>query len=145
MIIGVWGDSVAYGSLDSEGLGWPGRLRRDLPTDDYNHVYNLARCGDRTTRAIERLPIELAHFKPTTVIFAYGINDAKIHQTTNTNVVPIDEFAANVQQLLKLAQEQTNSIYWVGPTRVGGELVTQHYIFRDSESNRYRDVAAQIC
>jgi lysophospholipase L1-like esterase len=59
MTIGFWGDSITYGSCDSEGLGWVGRLRRSVSVEDYRQFYNFVlyivgsyRLGSRALESI---------------------------------------------------------------------------------------------
>lgn len=118
MIIGVWGDSITYGSCDSEALGWVGRLRKSLPTDDEHHIYNFGVCGDTSSDLLFRFKTEAEAIKPDYVIFAVGLNDTKYQGESDTNLVPLDQFVANMEDLLAQARVYTDKIVIVGLTRV---------------------------
>lgn len=118
MIIGVWGDSISYGSCDPEALGWVGRLRKSLPTDDEHHIYNFGVCGDTSSDLLFRFKIEAEAIKPDYVIFAVGLNDTKYQSESDTNLVPQERYIENIHELLNQAHEYTKNIYIICLTKV---------------------------
>ena len=110
MNIGAWGDSITYGSCDSEALGWVGRLRKNLPTDDYYQLYNFGICGETTKDLLKRFPIELEAITPEKILMAIGINDSKLPEDSNANSVPLEEFVNNLEQIIECAKEVTTDI-----------------------------------
>ncbi len=118
MIIGVWGDSIVYGSGDSDGLGWVGRLRKSLPVDDDHQVYNFGVCGETSSDVLKRFRTEAQAVNPSIIIFAVGINDTKYQGDSDVCLVSIDQFTENLKELIMQAQKFTNRIYFVGLTHV---------------------------
>jgi lysophospholipase L1-like esterase len=123
MTIGIWGDSIVYGSCDQESLGWVGRLRKDFPEDDWNSVYNRGVFGDTSSDLLKRFPVEFASIKPEVVIFAFGINDSAYRGEESNNLVPLEEVKENLKKLISLAKSSAQSIYIVGLTNVTESLV----------------------
>ena len=118
MTIGVWGDSITFGSCDSEALGWAGRLRKSLPTDDIRHLYNFGICGETSEDLLKRFKIEAEAIEPTDIIFAIGINDSKYPGKTDTNKVSLTDYQSNLEELLAQAKVSTKKITIIGATRV---------------------------
>ena len=121
MTIGIWGDSITHGSCDSEALGWVGRIRKSLPTDDYNHIYNFGVCGDSSEDLIVRFGIEAKAINPDHIVFAVGINDSKFPEDSDTHKVSLNDYETNLRQLIASAKQYTDSITIVGATRVDNE------------------------
>lgn len=145
MQIGIWGDSITYGSCDSAGLGWVGRYRKTFEAGDYIGVYNRGVSGDTTNDLVLRFKIEAESIKPTKIIFAIGINDSKYLDGETDNKVPFEKFSSNIQLLLKQAQEFTQDITFIGPTVVD-ESAKRHRgtKFVNTEIQRYRDEIKRI-
>lgn len=145
MIVGIWGDSITFGACDKEALGWAGRLRRSMPTDDYNHFYNFGICGETTADVLKRFQIEFDAIEPEKVIFALGINDSKFPHGSDAHLISLDEYKKNMQELIDRAKDSVNEIVLVGPTAVGEEFVTPRVsTFRDEEIIKFRDVLKEI-
>ncbi|MFW6210196.1 MAG: SGNH/GDSL hydrolase family protein [Patescibacteria group bacterium] len=121
MEIGIWGDSITFGSCDSEALGWAGRLRKTLPSDDYNQLYNFGICGETTEDLLKRFDIEAKAIEPNKIVFAIGINDSKFPSESDVNNVTLGEFEQNLKELIKQAKNYTNEITFIGLTRVDDE------------------------
>lgn len=122
MEIGIWGDSITYGAGDSEALGWVGRLRKSLETSDDVGVYNFGICGDTTGDLLKRFSIEADAIKPNVVVFAIGINDSKYPAGETENVISLEKYKQNMQELLKLARNHTDKITIVGATKADEAL-----------------------
>ncbi len=124
MTIGIWGDSIVYGSCDEKGLGWVGRLRNQLLPEGWEfEVYNRGICGEFSTDLLKRFPTEFASIKPEVVIFAFGINDSAYRGEESNNLVPLEEAKDNLKKLISLAKISAQSIYVVGLTNVTESLV----------------------
>lgn len=145
MTIGIWGDSITYGLCDQEALGWVGRLRKFLPTDDYHHLYNFGICGESSANVLKRFQIECDAIEPEKVVFAIGINDSKYPDGGTVNMVSLEEYKANMIKLITAAKQSAKEVVLVGPTCIGGEFRTPRAsIFQDSEIMKYRDVLKEI-
>ncbi len=145
MIVGIWGDSITFGACDTEALGWAGRLRRSVPTDDYNHFYNFGICGESSADVLKRFQVEFDAIEPEKVIFAIGVNDSKYPDGVTVNMVPLEEYKANMLKLIAAAKQSAREVVLVGPTCVGGEFRTPRVsIFQDSEIMKYRDALKEI-
>ena len=121
MKIGIWGDSITFGSCDSEALGWAGRLRKTLPTDDYNQLYNFGICGETSEDILKRFDTEAKAIGPDKIVFATGINDSKFPSESDVNKIPPIEFEQNLNELLQQAKGYTDHITLVGLTKVDDE------------------------
>lgn len=121
MTIGVWGDSITHGSCDSEALGWVGRIRKALPTDDYNHIYNFGVCGDTSEDLVARFDIEAKAISPDHIVFAVGINDSKFSKGSDNHNVSLDNYKTNLAQLILSAKQHTGSICLISATKVTEE------------------------
>lgn len=118
MNIGVWGDSITHGSCDEEALGWVGRIRKVLPADDWNHIYNFGICGDTSEDLIARFDVELEALHPQKVIFAIGINDSKFPEGSDTHLVSLEQYEQNLRKLIEKAKAHADTISIVGATQV---------------------------
>ena len=121
MKIGIWGDSITFGSCDPEALGWAGRIRKTLPTDDCRHLYNFGICGETSEDLLKRFEIEAKAIGPEKIVFAIGINDSKFPSESDINKIPLVEFEQNLNELLQQAKNYTDQITLVGLTRVDNQ------------------------
>lgn len=148
MTIGVWGDSITFGSCDSEALGWPGRLRESLPLDDWSELYNFGICGETSADLLKRFEIEASAIQPSDIVFAIGINDSKYPGESEQNKVALSDYKANLEKLIKQAKSFTNKITIVGATRVDdGWKSAKGNRFLNEEIEKYnaamKEVASQ--
>lgn len=118
MDIGIWGDSITYGSCDEEALGWAGRLRKTLPIDDYYQLYNLGISGETSTDLLNRFTVEATAVRPNKIIFAIGTNDSKFPAEADSNNVQPAEFEQNLNNLIERARRHTDQITFIGLTKV---------------------------
>jgi len=124
MEIGIWGDSLTFGSCDSEALGWVGRLRKTLPPGDYSQLYNFGICGETSEDLLKRFDIEAKAIEPDKIVFAVGINDSKFSNESTVNKVPPAEFEHNLNKLILLAKDYTEQITFVGLTKVDDKWIS---------------------
>jgi acyl-CoA thioesterase I len=124
MDIGVWGDSIVYGSCDSEGLGWVGRLRKQItPNKDRTAVYNRGICGDTTADLLKRFTVEFESIKPEVVVFGIGINDSGYRKELTNNLVSIEEVKTSLATLINKAKTSAQKVFVVGLTKVTESMV----------------------
>jgi lysophospholipase L1-like esterase len=112
------GDSIVYGSCDSEALEWVGRWRRSFHSDDWDAVYNFGICGETSSDVRKRFAVEIAAIKPTYVVLAIGINDTKFPAGSDQHLVSIEQYEENLEWLLGEAKQYTAKISLVGLTKV---------------------------
>ena len=137
MNIGAWGDSLTYGSGDTEALGWVGRLRKVLPTDDYHQLYNFGIGGETTSDLLKRFSIELQAIKPQKILLQIGINDSRFPAGSNANNVSIADFTANLELLITQAKEVTSDLTLIGLIKVDNQLRLGHGIRYLNEIEKY--------
>jgi len=115
----IFGDSIAWGSYESEGGGWADRLKNYYVASDKDvQVYNLGISGDHTGRLLKRLEVEIKARVPDIIIFAIGIRDSQFVHSESNNRIPVDKFRSNLIKLLQIAQKQTDKIIFVGLTDI---------------------------
>lgn len=121
MDIGVWGDSITYGSCDSEALGWVGRLRKIRSADkDYEATYNYGLCGDTSSNLLARFSSEFDSnvYGLELVVFAIGMNDSGKRLDTNKCITSLEGFCKNISDLIAAAQERGSKVCIIGLTNV---------------------------
>jgi lysophospholipase L1-like esterase len=145
MEIGIWGDSITFGSCDSEALGWAGRLRKTLPPDDSNQLYNFGICGETSEDLLRRFDIEAKAIGPGRIIFAFGINDSKFPSESDVNKVSPVEFEKNINKLLQQGRKYTDQITFVGLTKVDDEWRSvRGSRFLNEEIEKYDSIIKEI-
>lgn len=120
MDIGVWGDSITYGSSDKDALGWVGRLRKiHSPEKDEEAVYDRGICGDTSRGLLKRFTSELSSFvyPLDVVIFAVGMNDV-VERNNQFSEVSIEDFESNMREVILQAQKSVSRVYVIGITNV---------------------------
>lgn len=126
MRIIVFGDSITWGACDNEAGGWVTRLRNKFAADDIS-FYNCGISGDNSDDLVIRFQVEAESRKDddgTTIIFAIGINDSQYTGDRTNTRVSQEKFLANLETLIKQAQQVTNSILFVGLNRVEDAKLT---------------------
>jgi acyl-CoA thioesterase-1 len=144
MTIGIWGDSIVYGSCDQEGLGWVGRLRKNFPIDDYTAVYNRGVSGDTTENLLKRFSIEAESIRPDTIVFAIGINDSKYPTGEGESLVPLEDFKKNVRTLIEQARAYTENIFIISTTSVGDDAENMIPRFLNAQIQTYSSALKEI-
>ncbi len=119
MTICIFGDSITWGARDPEGGGWASRLRNYFESKNGDvDVYNLGISGDTTTDLLDRIEAEARAREPNIIVLAIGINDAQFLHSTNGRRVAPGMFRDNLAKLLTIAKRITNTVIFVGLTRV---------------------------
>lgn len=131
MRILVFGDSITYGKVDSEG-GWANRLRRhfDEQSTAHNHsrdfpnVYNQGISGDTAEDILKRFDVETsARAEDETIfIFAVGTNDSSLDDGQHR--FSKEQFQKNFEDIIRKAQKYTDKILIVGLLPVDEKLTT---------------------
>ncbi len=115
----IFGDSIAWGAVDSENGGWVAQLRRYFETNDYNiAVYNQGVSGDNTDDLLARFNVECEAREPQIIIFAIGINDSQYVKTKDNPRVSLEKFQNNLVELINQAKKISDKIVFVGLTKV---------------------------
>lgn len=118
----VFGDSLVAGTYDLQG-GWCDRIKRDLhritvdSTDGKKYqTYNLGIGGETSLGLAGRIKSELAARHkpewPPVVIIGIGKNDSRL--LNGLPEVSIQEYEANLEQILVAAREITEKIIFIG-------------------------------
>ena len=145
MTIGIWGDSITFGSCDEEALGWAGRLRKSLPIDDNHQLYNFGICGETSEDLLKRFDVEAQAINPDKIIFAIGINDSKFPSESDINKVPPEEFKQNLNKLLKQAKNYSDQITLIGLTKVKDEWSSvRGSRFLNEEIQKYDSIIKKV-
>jgi lysophospholipase L1-like esterase len=150
--ITVFGDSIAYGAWDSQG-GWVDRLKRELDSRkqvkkmprQFHLTYNFSISGATTKDLLKRCEIECAASRPDIIIFSIGGNDALYVKQLNGVLVKPEEVRKNVSELVKIAQNYTKKIIFLGLKRVD-ESATNPLIWDPNQSmqNKYLEANDEI-
>lgn len=113
-----FGDSITLGCNDSTGLGWPGRLCRDLMHGERSvAVYNLGINGDTSQDISARWRAEVdarSRNANGLILFAFGFNDAAKADGGDVQV-DLASSIANARSML-IAAKSITDVLWIGPT-----------------------------
>ena len=142
----AFGDSITYGRSDLDSGGWVNRVWRHLHSDaakhpDWRvHVYNLGIRGDTSRGVAARLRREAEPRQPGDVenifILACGTNDAAFVPATNTHVVPLDEFADNLESAIRHAMALPRAhilLFTIAPVVDDGASRSNRHVERYNE------------
>lgn len=161
----VFGDSVAYGTLDPQG-GWVVRLKnyltkKSLPRyrktkmpKDVNLIYNLGRSGDALEGLLKRFESEVKHrhpdYRETLLIFQIGTNDCYIDSSTNKARTSPKLFKNGLQKLVKLARKYSNDIVFLTLTPVDENKTTpipwrKTQIYTNKNIKEYNQIIKDVC
>ena len=113
----IWGDSITWGAWDYEKGGWVNRLHLSLDAKQkLPEVTNLGISGNTTKDLLKRFLCEAEARNPGIVIFAIGINDSYLEQIGGTEIVSVQDFEKNYEELLRQAKQFTDKIILIGLT-----------------------------
>ena len=119
MDICIFGDSIAWGDVDSEKGGWVERLRMYLYKRESNtYVYNLSIPGNTSSDLLERITVETAARTPQLIVIAIGMNDASYVKTEENFRVAIETFKKNLASITEICRRHTKNIVFIGLTHV---------------------------
>ena len=135
------GDSITLGWGDEALGGWPARLLGRLSEQGYQVTgYNLGVRGDTSSAILGRWQDEVGRRRRGSnplLVFAFGVNDAKI-AADGTQPVHPDLTARNTRQIL--ADAGTGRTLMIGPTPID-EAVMQK---RLNSQRRVADAVASV-
>lgn len=123
----IFGDSITYGTQDSEKGGWVNRLRLTLENkgEIYFNIYNLGVPGDTTINLKKRFDSECSfRFNmdaKTIIIFSIGINDSQI--INGKSSIYINDFRENIIELIEKVKKFSSYILFIGLTKVDDDRV----------------------
>lgn len=161
----VFGDSVAYGTLDPQG-GWVVRLKnyltkKSLPRyrktktpKDVNLVYNLGRSGDAIEGLLGRFESEVKHrhpnYRETLLIFQIGTNDCYLDSSTNKTRTNPKLFKTRLQKLIKLARKYSNNVVFLTLTPVDENKTIpipwrKTQIYTNKNIKEYNQIIKDVC
>ena len=145
-----FGDSIAVGYTDAEGLGWPGRLCRGLGSGVASMAcYNLSVNGDTSRDIGARWRAETEARSRNggagALVFAFGFNDASVRVGEGAQV-DLEDSLANARNILTEAKRLA-PVLWLGPTpidesvnpMVEGDVV---WDMRNADLQRYSEAYA---
>lgn len=118
----VFGDSITQGYWDTEG-GWVDKLRRhydELQVQDFDKdqptIFNLGISADTSRSVLARAESEIKartrHNILPIVIVQIGINDSCAEPSGN--MVPIEEYKANLEKVVEALQPISSKLIFVG-------------------------------
>lgn len=159
MIYLIFGDSITHGEWDPEG-GWVGRLKRHLCEitiatnfENYFEVYNLGISGDTSTGILARFERETkVRFEKDdiTLIFAIGINDSLFFNNEKRFKVAPEKFTENIRNIIKIGQQYTPRIIFIGLTPVDEKKVDPlpwlpEGSYKNEYIKKYNQLVKEIC
>ena len=152
MRILVFGDSIGYGSWDSQG-GWVERIKRKAHTATLTssgqskiQVLNLGIGGNTSSSILNRLESETESRKSASwefcFIFAFGTNDER---TINGSVeTPLDKFIQNIKEVVEISRKYSDKILFVGPPPLQDSMLDFNvHQYSDERINRYDQALKQ--
>lgn len=147
--IGIWGDSITYGSSDFKKGGWANRLMMFFEKDDVG-VYNLGIGGDKTYDLVGRFEIECEIRGPDVILFAIGTNDSQYEGSRENVSTSLEKFRDNLQWLVDSARKCSKKIGFIGLTKVDESRVMpipwKEDVYYDNESvQKYDAVVKDVC
>lgn len=126
--INVFGDSIAWGSKDTECGGWVDRLKIYFSkTGDFNQVRNLGISGATSNDLLERLERETIPRKSARgllSVIAVPINDARYRLDSKGNrkeEITKEQLERNLVNLHQVAKKHSDEVMFVGLTGVDEE------------------------
>lgn len=151
----IFGDSITWGAVDPEGMGWANRLQKYLysKSDRDISVYNLGISGDTTEGLLKRFRVECEARKideSLKIIFAIGTNDSRYINTKETPEVTEEKFVENLEWLINVAREFTDKIVFIGLISVDESKTspipwspTKHYT--SENISKYDSAIKSVC
>lgn len=130
MRILVFGDSITYGKVDSEG-GWAARIRKYFDQQaaknysrDFPNVYNQGISGDTAEDILKRFDVETeARLEEESIfVLAVGTNDASIDNGTPRYTE--EQFQSNFEEILGKMEKHSGKILVLGLLPVDENLTT---------------------
>jgi len=149
----VFGDSIAYGSWDSEG-GWVDRIKKqahkitiDSNGEERYQIYNLGIGGGASTNVLARIQNEIearVHGSwELKIILNYGINDQRL--INGTNETSLQDFSDNTQKIINIAKNYTKDIIVIGLTPLGDDVIDfKDMVYSKDSIKEYDDILMKV-
>jgi|688.fasta_scaffold26246_6 lysophospholipase L1-like esterase len=123
------GDSITKGQYVNPAFTWPSLLQLDQDLKDRNlHFYTSCISGETSTKALDRLIVELESYPPDVLVVQIGLNDANHwkseggkHPRTSPN-----RFQANLNEMIQRAK--LNGVSQI-------VISTMHQVYKEIECN----------
>lgn len=106
MIIGVFGDSIAWGKADNKQGGWSSLLRNFVESNNIAELYNLSIDGDTSKGLVQRFENEYKIRNIDSFIFAIGINDSIYRKDFSNVETSKSSFEETIMAIIKLARKK---------------------------------------
>lgn len=129
----IFGSSITWGAWDKEG-GWAQRLKKlcdqrafELDFEDYDSVYCLGVCGDKTTELLKRFDIEVEarlddEDSKRFILIEIGINDSQYLLEEKKHRTLPEEYKANLLKLIEKTKQYHANLIFVGLTPVDNRV-----------------------
>ncbi len=127
----VFGDSITYGKVDTEG-GWVSRLRKQFDEEDARNnyardlpnIYNQGISGDTAEGILQRFDVEAKARVEDELAFilAVGTNDSSVQDGTPRYTT--EEFQANIEAIIQKMERYSKKILLIGLLPVNEDLTT---------------------
>jgi lysophospholipase L1-like esterase/isopentenyldiphosphate isomerase len=152
MNICIFGDSVTWGARLPARVAWSNLLRNYLEhnAEDYYALYDLGIDGDTSTGLLKRFVVEATARQPELIILAIGINDSVFRQSEDNSATSLDNFSANLKQLIEQSRQFTNDLIIVGIAKGADRLTmplprsTTGKSYSKAQTAKYNQVIRQV-
>lgn len=161
MRIAVFGDSIAWGMVDTGAGGWADRLKRHLLVHSTqqipDEVLNLANSGDSTKDLLgyfdadcdSRLGTEQQYKRENVIIISIGTNDAILWEN-KSHKTSVAQFRQNINELIRMSKKYANNLLFIGLTPVDEALTNPVAWNADAYSSNkcieeYNSVIRAVC
>lgn len=149
----AFGDSITYGSWDTEG-GWVERLKKRAHTvtvmsagTTKMQIINLGIGGNTSTALRARIESEiesrLSPGWPLAVSILIGTNDGR--SIDGRPEVTIEQYEENIETLITLVQKYTDKLVLIGLPPLGTDTLNfKGQVYTDATIKRYDEVLRQV-
>lgn len=147
----IFGDSVFWGAWDKEKGGWANRLWLDFEKNAREDLwlYNLSIPGGTTKTILERFETEAESREADGLIFQTGVNDSCFVGKDGPNMVSLEDFRKNLEEIIGRAKNITPNLIFFGLREVN-EAKTKPVAWRDiyytnEEIKKYDAAIKEAC
>ena len=152
MRVCIFGDSIIWGAFLPFRGAWSNLLRNHLENIDNKFaVYDLGIDSDTSRDVLNRFEAEATARQPEILIFAVGVNDSANREPGHKNLVSLDSFRKNIEQLIEKGKTFTEKILFVGLAK-GDDSLTQPLprsttgkSYSKEDVKKYNEVIREVC
>ena len=149
----VFGDSITYGSWDTQG-GWVDRLKQkahEITVQSEGttkiQIMNLGIGGDTSRKILARIRNEIeartAKAWDLKIVLSFGVNDERSRD--GIVEVPLEEYRLNAQSIVNEAIKYTNDILVVGNPPLGQNSVNfKIFEYSDDRLRQYDELLKTV-